>query len=128
EVDADRFAPSVEAGELVLTEVVGEATRAGASAWLDHADDPLVYRPDEGEPVPVLHAVSTVRVLGFARAGRLRVGAEVPVHASVRGMGVDGPTVLGDLRLSTETLLARSGAARLGLLVDGTLPTGRGDA
>lgn len=125
-VDAERFAPSVDGGVLTTVEdgETGDAGAHGLGLLLDYADDPFVFRPDEGEEIPVLGAVATAHVTGWYSLGPLAVGTEIPVHLFTDGYRVDSPTHLGDIRLYGKVRVLHSGPVSAGPYLDLSLPTG----
>jgi outer membrane protein OmpA-like peptidoglycan-associated protein len=126
EVDAERLALSVDGGALLKVEDVAPTGPAGVSVFVDHADDPLVFRPVVGDPVDVLGAVTTARATVFSSVGPFRIGGEVPLHLYAAGTDLEGPTHLGDLRLSSRLTLVRPAPFGVGVYLDAGLPTGAG--
>jgi hypothetical protein len=112
EVDAERLSLSVDGGRLLKTEDVADGPAAGFGLHLDHADDPMVFRPVVGDPVDVLGAATTLRLTGWSGFGRFRIGAEAPLHLYLAGREVDAPTRMGDVRVSTKFTVVRARAPR----------------
>ncbi len=129
-VNAQRFSPSVDGGWLTKVEdaQIGPLGSGGLGVLLHYADDPFVFRPVDGEPVAVLDAVATASLLGSLSLGRLRVGAELPVHLYTAGLDIDRPAHLGDLRLSSKAHAASVGPVDLGAYADVALPSGDREA
>lgn len=129
-VDAERFGPSVDGGILTTVEdaETAEAGAAGLGLLFDYADDPFVFRPDEGDEIAVLGAVATAHVTGWYSLGSVVVGAEIPVHLFTEGYRVDAPTHLGDVRLYGKIRAVHAGLVSLGPYLDLSLPTGAVDA
>jgi uncharacterized protein (TIGR03382 family) len=133
-VNAQRLAASVDGGHLVKVEDGDTVENGDASLGLvlSHADDPFVYRTDDGEEFDVLGAATTSELLGSYTLGSLTVGAAVPVHLYTDGLDSDAPTHLGDLRLVAKGRVADvalgSFHLRPGAVIDLSLPTGTQDA
>ena len=134
-VNAQRLTASIDGGRLVKVEdgLTHEHGDAGVGLVLSHADDPFVYRTDDGEEIKVLGAATTTELLGAYNLGDLTVGAALPVHLYTDGFASDAPTHLGDLRLTGKGRIANvalGSALKLqpGVVVDLSLPTGTPDA
>ena len=133
DANAQRFEPTVDGHTFFRIEdpvMRGKGLSAGGGLLFNYADDPLVFRPDDGsEEVPFLGAVATTDLVGWAAWDRVRIGLSVPVHLYTQGSYIDAPTHLGDLRISAKaSVLPHGSAVGLAAYVDGTLPTGDGDA
>lgn len=129
DVNTDRFAPVVDGGMFVKTVDLELTPTAGSlGLWLDYADEPFVFRPDdpEREDTALVDNVTTARALVSARVLELplRLGLDFPVHIITNGPGIEYPTQLGDFRLSAEVCAANLGNAHLGATADLTLPSG----
>jgi len=133
-VDAQRMTPSPDGGTLVKVEdaLTHEHGDAALGLVVHHADDPFVYRPDDGEEFDVLGTATTSSLLGAYNLGELTVGAELPIHLYSDGLGLDGPTHLGDARVQAKGRIVRAEVGEVtlhpGVAVDLTLPTGAQDA
>jgi len=105
-----------------------ESGTTTAAMWMSYADSPLVFRPDGAERLPLLDAVATANLTAAYSVGFARFGVDLPVHLYTRGVGIDGPTRLGDLRLSAGLEAVErplgAGVLRLGASADLSLPTG----
>jgi uncharacterized protein (TIGR03382 family) len=134
EVDAQRFTPSVDGQTFVKLEDLDlrDAGTPTVGLWVNHAERPLVFRPDDGARVEVLGAVTTADLTTSYSFGPARVGASLPVHFIARGYGVSAPTHLGDLRLTSKARVLDSALGelgfRLGATLDLVLPTGDASA
>jgi len=129
EINAQRFRPSVDGGPMLKVEDLRLAENGGLSALVHYADDPFVFRPDNGdEPTDILGSVGTMSLMGHYTAGAVRIGAELPLHIYADGFQVDGPVHLGDARLSSKVRGLDTDAFDLGAALDVMLPTGDGDA
>jgi outer membrane protein OmpA-like peptidoglycan-associated protein len=126
EVNSQRFSP-VQDGSPFLTTVDGEVGPAGGAhlgVWLDYANDPLVFRPEQGEEIAVVGDLFTAHLTGSASLGRVRVGAELPVHLVSDGLS-SRAGALGDARVTAELqALAFGKTGHLGPWLDVGLPLG----
>ena len=129
DINVQRFRPSVDGGPLLKVEDLNLAERGGLGAVVHYADDPFVFRPDNGdEPTDILGAVGTTSLLGHASLGAVRLGAELPLHVYAAGFQVDGPVHLGDARLSSKVRAVDTDSFDVGAALDVMLPTGDADA
>ncbi len=103
---------------------LSERNTFGVGLWVNHANDPVVFRYGEDE-LPLLGHVTTGDLTAYYSLGVARFGFDLPLHTFADGFGVDRPTNFGDLRLSTKaSLLSRaSSPVGVGLYADATLPT-----
>jgi outer membrane protein OmpA-like peptidoglycan-associated protein len=126
EINAQRFAPVEDTSRFAKLEDgdVGPALSSAFGAWLDYANDPLVFRPATGPEQKVLEELVTLDLTGSYTLGRVRIGAVLPVHLVTVGFGVDSPTRLGDLGVDTELCIADAGPLKFGAWGDVGLPTG----
>ncbi len=132
DINAQRLHPSVDGGPLLKVEDLRLPTGGasyGFGALAHYADDPFVYRPDDGsEPTDVLGSVGTMSLLAHYAVGAVRIGAELPVHVYADGFQVDGPVHLGDTRLSSKVRAIDTDGFDLGATLDVSLPPGDPDA
>jgi outer membrane protein OmpA-like peptidoglycan-associated protein len=135
-LNAQRFAPSVDGGVFVGLEDTWTppAWTAGAGLWMNHADDPFVFRsenPDVDE-LAILGSVTTASLVGYYSFGILRVGMELPVHLHTDSYGFDGGMRTGDSRISLKSTFFESTAGELewalGAALDTSFPTGNSQA
>jgi len=134
EINADRFRPAIGQADLVVTDD-SEAGPAGPGIGLllSYADDPLVYRYDDGRPeVPVLARLGTVRALPWWGVRDLRVGLDLPFHLVSDGYGAHDVARrwLGDIGLDGRLRLLDRTDGGLGVAAQVRLdvPTGAGRA
>lgn len=134
EFNADRLRPAIGQANLVVTDdaEVGPSG-PGSSILLSYADDPLVYRHEDGRPeVAILQRLGTIRALPWWGTRRLRLGLDLPVHVLSEGHGVDGVARrwLGDIGLDGRLRLLDRTDGGLGLAAQARLdvPTGAGRA
>jgi outer membrane protein OmpA-like peptidoglycan-associated protein len=141
EVDAQRFAPSVDGSRFVKLEdtALAPSGSAGGGLWFGHAADPFVFRYADGSgELPVLGSVGTIDAVGFYVLGPVRIGADLPLHvyrngfdpeavsapgALEEGVGSLSPA-LGDARLSLKGALLEGSNVGVAAWLDATLPTG----
>ncbi|MEZ4323327.1 MAG: hypothetical protein R3F61_38035 [Myxococcota bacterium] len=128
DVDAQRFRPSVDGKHFASVEDL-ELRDAGvttAALWVHHARGPLVFRPSDAEPIDLLGAVTTADLTAAYSVGRARIGVDVPVHLVAEGFGIQGPTHMGDVRVSGKGVLVKPDGDGLsvGVFADAVLPTG----
>jgi outer membrane protein OmpA-like peptidoglycan-associated protein len=134
ELNADRLRPSIGQDTLLVTDdsEVG-APGPGGTLLFAYADDPLVYRFDDGrEEIPILERVGTLRAMPWWAFGPARIGLDLPFHLATEGYGLDEVSgkALGDIGVDgrvrlldrTDGGLGLAGQARL------DLPTGAGRA
>jgi len=133
ELNGQTFRPALGEDDFVRIEDsdVGEQG-AGAAFWLHHADDPLVYRFDDGGEEPILDSVGTLDLQGWGVIGVARFGVNLPVHPYATGFGLDsdGSAHLGDLSTHLRVELADRQKAPVGFALSAGLgfPTGDGTA
>ena len=135
--DAQTFDPAVDGREFVRIDdsVVG-TYGAGGGVLFNYADDPLVFRYDDGTrgEQRVLGSIATADLLGYYNLKPFRVGLALPVQAYAASgsddYALEGPTLLGDLRLDVKAeLLERAdGPLGVGVAVRGLIPTGNEEA
>jgi outer membrane protein OmpA-like peptidoglycan-associated protein len=131
-INAQRFSPSVDGRAFVGLEdtQLANAWSYGGTLWINHADDPFVFRPvgDNVDETDVLGTVTTADLAGFYSFGFMRVGLDLPVHLYTAGFDMPRPTNTGDLTLSAKGTFYEVEAGDLGVGVGGiaamTLPTG----
>ncbi len=135
EVDAQRFDPAVDGRAFVTLHdsAVGESgglAGLGGGLLFNYADDPLIYRYDDGRPEEkLLDAVGTANLaLFFNATDRFRVGIDMPLHLLADGYGVSGFKPAGDLAADAKLELLDRFDKPVGLALDlrGELPTGDG--
>ena len=132
ELNAQRFQPAVDGRELVVLDdsQVGP-TGLGGGALFNYADDPFIYRYEDGttEDIEVLGQVGTLDLAAFYRVSILRLGIAAPLHLSADGFGLDAADgyTLGDLALDAKVqfLDRLEGPLGLGATVRVGLPTGK---
>lgn len=135
-LNAQRFAPSVDGGAFVGLEDTWTppAWTAGTGLWLNHADDPFVFRSDNPavDELAILGSVTTASLVGYYSFGLLRVGLELPVHLHTDSYGFDGGMRTGDSRISLKStfLEVKRGDLNwaLGVALDTSFPTGNSQA
>jgi outer membrane protein OmpA-like peptidoglycan-associated protein len=135
-LNAQRFAPSVDGGAFVGLEDAWTppAWTAGGAIWINHADDPFVFRSENAgvDELPILGSVTTASLVGYYSFGLLRVGLDLPVHLYTDSYGFDGGMRTGDSRISLKSTFieARAGAVdwAFGAALDTTFPTGVAEA
>ncbi|MBT3218401.1 MAG: hypothetical protein HN348_04865, partial [Proteobacteria bacterium] len=131
-LNAQRFSPSVDGRTFVTLEddELAPAWSFGGGLWVNHANDPFVYRPDNDtlDETAILSAVTTASVVASYSFGPVRVGIDVPVHLQTAGYNIDRIVNSGDTRLSIKGAFLRApvGSVELGLggVLDTTFPTG----
>jgi len=135
--DAQTFDPAVDGREFVRIDdsEVG-VYGSGGGLLLNYADDPLVFRYDDetrGEE-RVLGSIATADLLYYYNLNPFRVGLALPLQALASSGSedytLDGPTLLGDLRLDVkaELLDRATGPLGVGVAVRGLIPTGNEEA
>ena len=112
-LDAQRFRPTAD-GQRFFTvndSVVGPAMTPGGALVFNYADDPFIYRYDDGrDEVKILGSVATTNVVAWMNLPRARVGLDLPLHMVSSGYNVDGFRLVGDARLqATGELIQRRG-------------------
>jgi outer membrane protein OmpA-like peptidoglycan-associated protein len=130
ELNAQRFTPAVGNQHFVLVEESSAATaRAGGGLWFNYADDPLIYRYDDGTEESVLGQVATTDLVAWGRLGPVQLGMDLPLHLHALGHGIEEDTAyaLGDLQLSGRLGLL-DGPVSLGVSAWAGLPSGNGRA
>jgi outer membrane protein OmpA-like peptidoglycan-associated protein len=137
DLDAQTFDPAVDGREFVrLDDSVVGAYGVGGGVLFNYADDPLVFRYDDGtrSEQRVLGSIATADLLGYYNLKPFRVGIALPVQAFAASGSEDytleGPTLLGDLRLDVkaELLDRANGSLGAGVAVRGLIPTGNEEA
>ena len=128
-LDAQRLRPALGSDDLLAVQdtVVGPAFTAGGALVLSYANDPFVYRYDDGrDELKLVEHLTTMNAQAWVNLPRARIGVDVPMHLSASGYQVGGFNAVGDARLAgSGELLERRGDG-LGLGVHGhlDLPTG----
>ena len=59
----------------------------GAGTWINHANDPLIYRyaeDDDREDVALLGSVTTADLIGFANLKKLRINLDAASQSTFR--------------------------------------------
>ena len=133
EVNAQLFEPSLD-GRIftVVDDTVVGPKGVGASTWINHANDPLIYRygeDDSREDVALLGSVTTADLIGFANLKKLRLGIDLPLHLSASGYELEGygGRLLGDVRLEGKyALTPRKQGLGLSAGLGVSVPTGSG--
>ncbi len=125
-LDAQRFEASPGA-EHFWTLAPFQADQPGAAFHFNYADDPLVYRHEDGTETPVLGSVGTANLLGWTQLGPFRLGADLPLHLVSSGFGVEGFRLIGDTRLLADAEVWKRDALHLVAGADLSLPTGAED-
>jgi outer membrane protein OmpA-like peptidoglycan-associated protein len=126
--NAARFRPTPDGRSLLAVDdaaVPGEGV--GGGLVLDYADDPLVYRYDDGSTETRLSGnVGTANVYAFYTLSRFRLAVDLPLHLSDGSDLALGGFHPGDLRFDLKgTILDRHRTGfGLGAAVDLGLPTG----
>jgi hypothetical protein len=133
-LNAQRFDPTLDGQDFLQLDALqfDSPGTARFGAWVHVADDPFVFRPDGADPIDLVGTLATTDLTAawtFGGAdGRVRIGADLPVHFYAVGLGIDQPLQTGDVRLSAKARgLRRSlGSAELalGVVADAMLPTG----
>ncbi len=126
-IDAQLFRPSVDASTLLGTDdsyVPDELTGTGR-LLLQWAHQPLVYYPDQGDPIDLVGDLYQLDVLGAVAYKRLRLGVDLPVVLRSLGDASDPETGVGDLNLDLKGRLLdrRTHAVGLALGSRFSLPT-----
>ncbi|MCP4806512.1 MAG: OmpA family protein [Proteobacteria bacterium] len=128
-VDAQRFRPAMGAGPFLTaadTEV-GEAFTVGGAMTLNYANDPFVYRYDDGrDEKKLLASVTTLNAQAWMNLPRAQVGLDLPLHLAASGYRVGGFNAIGDARLAGRVVVIERGGDGLGVAVLAhlDLPTG----
>ena len=128
-LDAQRFHPELGASDLLTTPdtVIGPAFTAGGGLVFSYANDPFVYRYDDGRDELLLMAhLATANAQAWVNLPRARVGLDLPLHMAATGYQVGGFTLVGDARVAASVELLQRGDAGLGVAAHGhlDLPTG----
>ncbi len=128
-LDLQRWSAPPDGRGTLWTWDAADAPRGWASAGtaVGWQRAPVVYRYDDGESVDVVERAFQTSVLGAWSAGRVLVGAELPLLLGVRGEDIDTPAALGDASLAVKGVLLDH-RAPVGLAVLGRLraPTAAG--
>ncbi|MDG1480529.1 MAG: OmpA family protein [Myxococcota bacterium] len=134
EVNAQLFQPAMEGRLFAVTDDTTVGPKGyGWLAMLNHANDPLIYRYDDGDArqdISLLGSVTTTNLIGIANLRSLRFGIDMPLHLTASGYELESYSrrLLGDVRLEGKyELMSRLDdglglSAGLGL----GLPTGSG--
>jgi outer membrane protein OmpA-like peptidoglycan-associated protein len=126
-IDAQLFRPSVDASSLLGTDdsYVGDELAGTGRLLMQWAHQPLVYYPNEGDPVDLVRDLVQLDVLGAFSYRRLRLGVDLPIMLRSIGDATDPETGMGDLSLDLKGRLLdrRSHAVGLALGSRVSLPT-----
>lgn len=128
EINAQRFQPVTGNQHLVLVDEARLAeSKAGAALWFNYANDPFIYRYDDGTETPVLENVATTNIVGWGQLGPVQLGLQIPMHLQASGHGIsdDSSYRLGDLRFDAQMLLWQ-GPIDIGATAWAGAPTGNG--
>ena len=125
-LDAQRF-EAAPGAEHFWTLSPFQADQPGAAFHFNYADDPLVYRHEDGTETKVLGSVGTANLLGWTNLGPVRLGADLPLHLVSSGFGVDGFRLIGDTRLLADTVFLDTGDLLGSVGANLSLPTGAED-
>ena len=135
ELNGQTFRPALGEDDFVRVEDSDVGSQgAGAAFWIHHADDPLVYRFEDGSEVPILDSVGTIDLQGWGVIGVARFGLNLPVHPYATGFGLDesgdSSAHLGDLSTHLRVELVDRAEAPVGFALSAGLglPTGNGAA
>jgi len=133
EVNAQLLQPSIDGRLFTMVDDSSIEAGFGGGVLLHHANDPLIYRYDNGdEEVSLLSSVTTMDVSAFTGMDGLRVGLGLPLHLTANGLGVEEGEgyLLGDIRLDAkaEFLDRETDSLGLGARLRVGLPTGNGVA
>ena len=135
-LNAQRFSPSVDGGPFVTVEdtLLADKWTGGVGLWLNHADDPFVFRPESSgaEELAILGSVTSTNLVGHYSLGLLRVGLDLPLHIHTDSFGVGVGARVGDSRISLKSALPEFGNGDLrwsvGASLDTSFPTGVSEA
>jgi len=130
EVNAQRFAPTVDGGDWVGVDDarLAPAGTLAVGIWAGHAEDPLIYRPKANDEIAILDAVTTANLTGAWSLGIASVGIDVPMHLNTTGFGIARRIQLGDVRFATKSRVVGAQKWDLGPFLEASLPTGSEDA
>jgi hypothetical protein len=133
ELNGQTFRPALGEDDFVRLEDSDVGSQgAGAAFWLHHADDPLVYRFEDGSEEPILDSVGTIDLQGWGVLGVARFGVNLPLHPYATGFGLDDDSSahLGDLSTHLRVEMTDRSTAPVGLALSAALglPTGDGAA
>ncbi|MFT5682248.1 MAG: outer membrane protein OmpA-like peptidoglycan-associated protein [Myxococcota bacterium] len=133
EVNAQLFQPAMDGRLFTVTDDTTVGPKGyGWMAMLNHANDPLIYRYDDGddrEDISLLGSVTTTNLVGIANLQGLRLGVDLPIHLTASGYELDGygRRLLGDIRLEGKyELMSRTDGLGLSAGLGVGLPTGSG--
>jgi OOP family OmpA-OmpF porin len=126
-IDAQLFRPSVDASTLLGTDDshVGDDLEARGRLLMQWAHQPLVYYPDNGEPVDLVGDLYQLDVLGAVSWKRVRLGVDLPVVLRSLGDLTDAESGMGDLSIDLKGRLLdrRQNPVGLALGARASLPT-----
>ncbi len=125
-LDAQRF-EAAPGAEHFWTLSPFQADQPGAAFHFNYADDPLVYRHEDGTETDVLGSVGTANLLGWTLLGPVRLGADLPLHIVSSGYGVEGFRLIGDTRLLADVVVLERDNLHLVAGADLSLPSGAED-
>ncbi len=126
-VNAQRFRPAMDGQRLLKTTdtVVGQPFQVGGGLMGNYADDPFIYRRDDGE-TKILGQVATLDAMVWMNLPRFRLGLDLPMHVMSSGYQVGGFRLIGDARVSGAVEIVQRRGEGFGLAALGhlDLPTG----
>ena len=126
-IDAQLFRPSVDASTLLGTDDshVGDDLEGSGRLLMQWAHQPLVYYPDQGDPVDLVGDLLQLDVLGSVSFRRLRLGVDLPIMLRSMGDVTDPETGMGDLALDLKGRLLDRRRHAVGLALGSriSLPT-----
>ena len=126
-VDAQRFRPAMGGGPLLTVSptTVGPQFTAGGALTLNYANDPFVYRYDDGrDEKKLLASVTTMNAQAWMSLPRAQVGIDLPLHLASSGYRVGGFRAIGDARVAARVALLERDGLGLAALGHLDLPTG----
>jgi MYXO-CTERM domain-containing protein len=112
-LNAQRFTPAPDGQHywVLRDTAIGAPFKPGGALVFNYANDPFVYRYDDGrDELKLLEQVGTVDAQMWMNLPRARVALTLPLHVVSTGYGVDGFRAIGDARLSAQgELIERRG-------------------
>ncbi len=124
-LDAQRFRPAPGSVDLmtVRNTTVSPTLAAGGTVLVNYANDPFIYRYDEGGELAIVEHLTTADALIWVDLPRVRLGMDLPLHLAATGYRQrSGP--LGDVRLSADVDVLRVGNLAAGVSTFLDAPTG----
>ena len=130
-LDAQRFRPAPEGTDLLTVRdtSVDQNVGFGGTLLAGYANDPFVYRYDDGGELAIVEHLATTNAVLWLDLPRIRLGMDLPVHLGATGYRTLESGRLGDMRLSADVdLIHRNDGFGAGVYTFMDAPTGNEEA